>query len=89
MPIIRKIIPLGNSEVVSIPRSWLRFYEKQTGQEINEVTVEVNRKLIIEPYVTVKEGGHPAKSDTSPLPQVADKCMHLLIQGGGFDEEGE
>lgn len=81
MPIIRKIILLGNSKVVCIPRSWLRFYESESGQKIERVSIEVNRKLVIEPYISSdttdftakEEGGQSAKPVTSSPSQGATK----------------
>lgn len=52
MPVIRKVMVLGNSRVVSIPKGWLEFYERETGQQIREVTVEVNRVLKIQPVIS-------------------------------------
>jgi antitoxin component of MazEF toxin-antitoxin module len=56
MPIIRKIIGCGTSKVVSIPKSWLEYWQRETGQEITEVAVEVNKVLIISPYLKEKQG---------------------------------
>jgi len=55
MPIIRKVILVGNSKAVCIPKSWFEYYEKETGQKISEVTIEVNRELKILPYIPKKE----------------------------------
>ena len=54
MPIIRKVIRVGGSKAVSIPKSWLEFLEKEHGVEIREVAVEVDRVLTIEPIVPEK-----------------------------------
>jgi hypothetical protein len=51
LPIIRKIIQVGSSRAISLPKSWLTFYERQYGQNIKEVSVEVNGKLIISPII--------------------------------------
>lgn len=52
MPIIRKILDVGPaSKAVVLPKSWLEFYEQELGEEIESVTIEVNRKLTIEPYI--------------------------------------
>jgi len=55
MPIIRKVIELGNSKAICIPKSWFEYYEKETGQKIDEVSIEVNRELKILPYTPKKE----------------------------------
>lgn len=56
MPIIRKLLKVGpTSKAVVLPKTWLEFYEQESGKEINNVTMEVNEKLTIEPY-TSKRG---------------------------------
>jgi antitoxin component of MazEF toxin-antitoxin module len=51
MPLIQKIIQIGDSRAVTIPASWLAYYERQKGQTIKEVAVEVNGKLTIRPIL--------------------------------------
>jgi antitoxin component of MazEF toxin-antitoxin module len=55
LPIIRKIIQVGTSRAVSIPKSWLTYYERKSGCSIKEVTVEVNGRLIIRPIFINKK----------------------------------
>lgn len=55
MHIIRRIINLGHSKAIIIPKSWMDFYKEKTGQEIKSVAIEVDRQLIIEPYVKSKK----------------------------------
>jgi hypothetical protein len=62
MPLIRRIVPYGKtSRGVILPKSWLRYYEKQNGQTIREVAVEVNGKLTIQPILkeTAKNRQNP------------------------------
>jgi antitoxin component of MazEF toxin-antitoxin module len=55
MPIIRKLVSFGNSSKgIILPKSWLTYYERKSGQKIREVAVEVNGKLTIRPIL--KEG---------------------------------
>jgi antitoxin component of MazEF toxin-antitoxin module len=49
MPLIQKVIQIGDSRAITIPKSWLTYYERQSGNIIKEVSVEVNGKLIIRP----------------------------------------
>ena len=49
LPLVQKLIKIGDSRAVVISASWLRYYEKQTNQIIKEVAVEVNGKLTIRP----------------------------------------
>jgi antitoxin component of MazEF toxin-antitoxin module len=51
MPIIRKVIGVGGSKAVSIPRSWLELIERETGQKVTEVAMEVDRVLTISPIL--------------------------------------
>lgn len=61
MPIIRKVIDVGKtSKGVILPKSWLKFYEKEAGVEITELAIEVNRVLKIEPILPKKE---PSKNE--------------------------
>lgn len=53
MPLIRKIIDVGKtSKGVILPKSWLEYYEKETGEQIESVAMEVNRVLTIKPIFT-------------------------------------
>jgi antitoxin component of MazEF toxin-antitoxin module len=55
MPIVRKIIDVGTSKAITLPKSWLEYLQKQTGTEITEVAIEVNRVLKIEPILPQKQ----------------------------------
>lgn len=54
MPIIRKVIAVGDSRAVTIPHTWLKYYERELGRPIKEVAIEVNRDLKISPLPTEK-----------------------------------
>jgi antitoxin component of MazEF toxin-antitoxin module len=67
MPIIRKVIKAGpNSFAVTLPKTWLDLLERQTGEKITEVTLEVDGKITIEPLL------HQSK-----IVQKANKEKHL------------
>lgn len=52
MPIIRKVIDVGKtSRAVILPKSWLEFFERKAGKEIEHVAMEVNEVLTIMPYL--------------------------------------
>ena len=55
MPIIRKVIDVGASKAVTIPKSWLDYYREKTGQPILKVTIEVNNVLQIAPFFPTSE----------------------------------
>jgi antitoxin component of MazEF toxin-antitoxin module len=59
MPIIRKIIGVGASKAVSIPKSWLEYWERESGQKITEVAVEIDKVLTISPIFPKKEAATP------------------------------
>ena len=59
MPIIRKIIAVGTSKAVSLPKSWLEYLERESGQKITEVAVEVDNVLTISPIFPKKEAATP------------------------------
>lgn len=51
-PIIRKIIDVGKtSKGVTLPKSWLENFERETGKKITEVAMEVNGSLTIQPIL--------------------------------------
>jgi antitoxin component of MazEF toxin-antitoxin module len=51
MPIIRKIIQVGTSRAISLPKSWLELIERESGRPIKEVSMEINGTLIIHPIL--------------------------------------
>ena len=55
MPIIRKVIQVGNSKAISLPKSWLLWLEREYGVEITEVIVEIDRFLTIQPILKKKQ----------------------------------
>lgn len=61
MPIIRKVVTVGDSRGITIPKSWLDFYERETGEKIREVTIEVNKVLTVGPIFTKKDGQETSK----------------------------
>jgi hypothetical protein len=51
-PIIRKIIDVGKtSKGITLPKSWLENFERETGKQITEVAMEVNGSLTIQPIL--------------------------------------
>ena len=50
----RKIITLGGSKVVAIPKDWLKYWEAKFGCEIREVTVKTDGSIIIKPKIEGK-----------------------------------
>jgi len=56
MPLIRKIMNLGTCKAITIPKTWLDYLERETGQEITEIALEVDRVLTISPIIPKKKG---------------------------------
>ena len=62
MPIVRKIIDVGKtSKGVILPKSWLKYYEKEAGQRIKSVAMEVNKVITIKP-IFAKETSNNERS---------------------------
>jgi antitoxin component of MazEF toxin-antitoxin module len=53
MPITRKLIQIGGSKAVTIPSSWIDNIEKERGEHIDEVLMELNGDIKI--YVLPKD----------------------------------
>ena len=47
MPLIRKLIKVGNSRAVVIPPDWLKYYEEKAGQPIKDILMELNNVITI------------------------------------------
>jgi antitoxin component of MazEF toxin-antitoxin module len=57
MPIVRKLLDVGDSRAMTIPKSWLEYLEKERGQKIMELAVEVDKVLIISPIFSNNMNG--------------------------------
>jgi len=51
MPLIRKIMDLGTCKAITVPKAWLDYLERETGQKIIEIALEVNGVLTISPII--------------------------------------
>jgi len=51
MPIVRKVFEIGDSKAITLPKSWLKYYEEKAQHKIREVEIEVNRELKIRPVI--------------------------------------
>jgi len=51
MPVKRKVIIIGDSRGITIPKSWLELVEKQIGQRLEHVAMEIDSSLTIVPMV--------------------------------------
>ena len=48
MPLLRKIIQVGDAKAIAIPQSYIKYWELK-GKEIKKVGLEVNKKIVILP----------------------------------------
>jgi len=49
---VRKLIDVGKtSKAVILPKSWLKYYEKEKGETIKQVAIEVNESLTVTPLL--------------------------------------
>jgi antitoxin component of MazEF toxin-antitoxin module len=55
MPIIRKILKVGDSKAITIPKSWIENAEQAVGKKIIAIAMEVDRVITLEP-IFAKEG---------------------------------
>jgi hypothetical protein len=54
MPILKKVILHGASRGVTLPASWIALIEKESGQKLTEVLMEVNGEIRIRPLIEKK-----------------------------------
>jgi hypothetical protein len=55
MPIIKKVTTVGAGRGICLPKSWLEWIERQTGQPLREVLLEVDNTLTIIPFIDGKQ----------------------------------
>ena len=53
MPIVRKVLRIGDSKGITFPKSWIEFLERD-GSKLKEVAIEVDGELKIIPILPVK-----------------------------------
>ena len=56
MPLLQRIIKIGNSRAMVLPASWLEFYERKTGAPITQIEIEVNDAMIVRPHLKPEVG---------------------------------
>ncbi len=49
MPIVRKLMDVGNSKSITLPKSWIENAEQQAGKKIIAMALEVNGKITLQP----------------------------------------
>jgi len=54
MPIVRKITGHGGSRGVTLPASWINLIEKETGQKLKAVLIDIDGLITIKPLIEKK-----------------------------------
>ena len=47
MPLVRKLTTVGAARGITLPKSWIDYYEKKLGRKITEVYMETDGPKII------------------------------------------
>jgi hypothetical protein len=55
MPIIRKILTVGDSKAITIPKSWIASAEENAGKKIIALALEVDRVITLQPIFAKDE----------------------------------
>jgi hypothetical protein len=54
MPIIRKILNIGDSKAVTLPKSWIENAEEGAGLKVIALALEVNGSIVLQPVFEKK-----------------------------------
>jgi len=49
MPIIRRIIAIGHSKAITIPKSWITNAEDEAGKKVIALALEVDGSITLQP----------------------------------------
>ena len=55
MPIIRKLLEVGHSRSITLPKSWIENAEQEAGKKLVAVAMEVNGILTLKPIFESKK----------------------------------
>jgi antitoxin component of MazEF toxin-antitoxin module len=47
LPVVKKLLRVGGSQCISIPHNWLKNVERQSGEKVTELSMEINEALHI------------------------------------------
>jgi antitoxin component of MazEF toxin-antitoxin module len=67
MPIIRRIIAIGHSKAVTIPKSWITNAEDQTGKKVVALALEVDGSITRQPVFEKENNSRNAENTTQTL----------------------
>jgi antitoxin component of MazEF toxin-antitoxin module len=64
MPIVRKVVTVGASRGVTLPKSWIENIERESGRPMTEIAMEIDRKITIEPILKKERKKCEAREST-------------------------
>jgi hypothetical protein len=59
MPILRKVTTVGEAKGITLPKAWLDWIERQTGQPVKEVLLEIDKTITIIPLLEEYKKNEP------------------------------
>jgi hypothetical protein len=51
MPILRRLVTVGEARGISLPKGWLDWIERETGKPLKEVLLEIDKTITIIPII--------------------------------------
>ena len=60
----RKVITIGNSQGVTLPKGWIESIERKHSIQLTKILMEVSDKIIISPLIIKKEQTPKLKNET-------------------------
>lgn len=67
MPIIRRIIAIGHSKAITIPKSWITNAEDQTGRKVVALALEVDGSITLQPVFEKENNNRNGERSTQTL----------------------
>jgi len=56
MPVIRKIVKIGNAKGITLPKDWFEWLKREYGEEPKEILMEIDREIRIKPIFSKRRG---------------------------------
>jgi len=66
MPIIRRIIDIGNSKAITIPKSWITNAEDEAGKKVVALALEVDGSITLQPVFEKQTSFEKTEHTTQP-----------------------
>lgn len=84
MPIIRKVTTVGEARGITLPKSWLDFFERTYGRKLREVALEIDDVIIVKP---IPPCGVEGTSEGRMEGEASDPILALPHRKGGGGEQ--